>query len=302
MRRSTLRAAAVLVTTGALIAMGTSSALASPVHHDQHQQQSSVDVVGSGSSVTLSRSSVPAGSIEFHVSTTVPASSGNGSEITMFTPKQGATVATVFADFAEEFSDDPTTAAKGTRDLTKDAVFFGLADVTEGYPMTVTESLRPGTYYLIDAGTTPPTDPKAATQLTVTQGRYGHVDDGSQAGFTVRATSSDRFIAPRNWPHKGTLTFDNVSDTLHFMNLVRVQPHTTDAEVQQYFDSNPSGPPSFAIPDAPSGGNDVVSPGRSLQLTYDLPAGTYVLLCFVADDQTGMPHAMMGMHKVVVLH
>ena len=38
-----------------------------------------------------------------------------------------------------------------------------------------------------------------------------------------------------------------------------------------------------------------------LQLSYDLPAGTYVLLCFVADDETGIPHAIMGMHQVVVL-
>jgi len=41
---------------------------------------------------------------------------------------------------------------------------------------------------------------------------------------------------------------------------------------------------------------------RGMQLTYNLPAGRYVLLCFVADEQTGIPHAFMGMHKVVVLH
>jgi hypothetical protein len=32
-----------------------------------------------------------------------------------------------------------------------------------------------------------------------------------------------------------------------------------------------------------------------------LPAGTYVMLCFIADDEAGMPHAVMGMHKVVHL-
>lgn len=36
-------------------------------------------------------------------------------------------------------------------------------------------------------------------------------------------------------------------------------------------------------------------------MAYNLPAGTYVLLCFVADDVTGMPHALMGMHKVIQL-
>ena len=45
----------------------------------------------------------------------------------------------------------------------------------------------------------------------------------------------------------------------------------------------------------------MLSPGREARLTYHLPAGTYVLLCFVADDVTRMPHAFMGMHKVVTL-
>jgi hypothetical protein len=36
-------------------------------------------------------------------------------------------------------------------------------------------------------------------------------------------------------------------------------------------------------------------------VTYNLPRGTYVLICFVSDEETGMPHALMGMHKVVIL-
>lgn len=51
----------------------------------------------------------------------------------------------------------------------------------------------------------------------------------------------------------------------------------------------------------PTVGSGVLSPGRSLLLSYALPPGTYVLACFVADDVTGMPHAMMGMHRAVVV-
>ena len=284
----------MLVTAGALVAMGASSALAST-----SSAHNVVDVVGNGSSVHLSHDYVSAGTVVFHVSTTVPSYTGSGSEITMFRPKAGATVAKVFADFAEEFGSDP---AKGTRDLTADAQFLGLADVTQGYPMTVTESLKPGTYYLIDAGVAPPTSPAAATKLTVLPAGYGGpAASAPTSSFSVSMTSTDRFVAPRNWPHRGTATVGNVSDTLHFMNLVPVKAGTTDAQVQAYFDSGDPNPPSFAK-GGPSGGSDVLSPGRSLQLTYNLPEGTYVLLCFVADDVTGMPHAVMGMHKVVVLH
>ena len=32
-----------------------------------------------------------------------------------------------------------------------------------------------------------------------------------------------------------------------------------------------------------------------------ISAQHYVLLCFVADDVTGVPHAIMGMHKALYL-
>jgi hypothetical protein len=118
---------------------------------------------------------------------------------------------------------------------------------------------------------------------------------------TVTATSADRFRAPGTWPAEGTYAFDNVSDTAHLMVMLPVKKGTTDDQVQAALnDPTLTGPPDFAL-DAPAGGSDVVSPGYSLLVTYDLPRGTYVLLCFVADDKTGIPHAVMGMHKVVVL-
>jgi hypothetical protein len=45
----------------------------------------------------------------------------------------------------------------------------------------------------------------------------------------------------------------------------------------------------------------VLSPGIRHAVDYDLPAGRYVLLCFIADESDGMTHAVMGMHKVIVL-
>ena len=303
-----------MLAAGGLVGMGVSSASASP----RGPWLQVVDVTGNGASVQLSQNSVGAGPVQFRVSSTLSSASGESSEITMFRPKHGASLATVLSDFQEEFAPDPSTDAKGTRDLTRDAEFVGLADVSQEDPMLVTESLDPGQYYVFDAGKTPPTGPGSLTPFTVTpshrdhHGRddgdgdrdHGDHRDGPHSAFTVKLTSADTFSAPRHWPHRGTVTVANVSDTLHFMNLVPVQAGTTDQQVQQYFDTSMGSnqPPSFIDPSRPSGGADVQSPGRSLQLTYDLPAGTYVLLCFVADDQTGMPHAAMGMHKVVVLH
>jgi hypothetical protein len=296
MRRHVLKGATVLLSAGALMALGLAPASADTSGREILQ---TVHVTGNGSSVAIDHATVWAGSISFAVSTTNPSGpNGGGSDITLFRPKAGKTVSRVLHDLADEFGSDP---ADGTRELTADGIFKGLADVVVGSPEVVTENVTPGTYYLMDLSN-PPSGPPPVTKLTVLPAKKNIEQDSDLVSqTTVSATSADRFLAPRNWPHKGTYTFRNTSDTLHFMELQPVKNGTTDQQVQAYFDSNSQNPPPFAK-DGPTGGNDVTSPGQSLQVTYNLPRGTYVLLCFVADDVTGMPHAIMGMHKVVVLH
>jgi hypothetical protein len=295
MRRSVLRGAVVVAAAGGLLIGVVGPALADGGDHGDGQ---TVSVVGSGSSVHLSRTSVEAGTVSFRVSTTSPTTAdGGGSEVTMFRLNPGHTLDDVFRHFPEEFSPDPATAAKGTRDLIADATFRGLALVTKGYPEVVTETLRPGTYYLVDIGNMPTGRP-AVTTLTVRRDGEG---DGSLPRSQVHVrTVDDRFIAPRSWPHEGTYSFANDSDTAHMMLLLPVKPGTTDAQVSAAFSSPSAAPPSFIL-QGPTGGNDVVSAGYRLTVSYDLPAGTYVLVCFVADEVTGLPHVAMGMHQVVVL-
>jgi len=304
MHRTAVRTALVLLSSTALIAVA-SPALAgghSSEQADHHSpQQQVVTVTGNGSSVKLSTDHAYAGSIRFVVrSTNKVTDQGGGSDVTLFRLKHGKTLQQFNAALQEEFSQTPAVAAKGTRDLVATVIARGLADVVPRYPETVTETLAAGQYYAMDLSN-PPSGPPALTRFTVLPSRHpGESDIRSQVSVT---TVDEHFIAPRVWPHQGTYTFTNRADTLHFMQLQPVKAGTTDAEIQKAFDTPPSqqtGPPPFFV-QGPTGGNDVVSPGYSLQVTYKLPPGTYVLLCFVADDQTGMPHAAMGMHKVVVL-
>ena len=295
MRRVMTAAAVVTVLAGGMLA--TASGASAHPRHDR--DDGTIAVHGTGAAVTLSRSHVAEGTVRFRVDTT----GANGSEITMFRPNRGVSLATVAAEFAEEFGSDP---AKGTRDLTRDVRFYGLADVVTGTPATVTEQLCAGTYYLMDIGTEPGPSGPAISTLTVTRHRHGRPHavaahrDRRHHEAVVRLTSSDRFVSPHRLPAHGTITVANVSDTLHFMDIQPVARGTTDAQIQAYFDSGSQAPPPFMV-DGPSVGIDVLSPGHHAQLGYRLPRGTYVLLCFVADDTTGMPHALMGMHKVVVL-
>jgi hypothetical protein len=296
MNRSVLRTAIVLIASGGLLAGGLGPAVAGDDHHEADQ---TVKVVGDGHSVDISTDTVEAGSISFEVSSTNPATmDGGGSQITLFRLRPNKSLDNFFTHLTEEFSQTPATAAAGTRGLDETAVFRGLADVVPDYPETVTESLNPGTYYLLDLSTPPASGRPALTTLHVNSDGQHHSDVTSD--LTVWA-ANERFDAPATWPHEGTYTFTNEDDTLHFMLILPVKAGTTDDQVQAALnDPTLTGPPDFAV-EGPSGGNDVVSPGYSLQVTYDLPAGTYVLLCFVADEETGMPHAVMGMHKVVVL-
>jgi len=296
MRKHVLKGATVLLSAGALMALGLSPASADS-GGEVHQ---TVHVTGTGTAAHLDRTTIWSGSIRFVVSTTNKSTpDGGGSSISLFRIKQGKSTADLMKAFGDEFGSNP---ALGTRELTAAAIFRGLADVVVHSPEVVTEYLSPGTYYLLDLGNTPTGAPQVTT-LTVKQSKSAMniEQDSDLASQTwVSATSADRFVAPRYWPHEGTYTFRNTSDTLHFMVLEPVKTGTTDAEVQKYFDSHVQTPPPF-LRMGPSGGNDVVSPGYSLQVSYDLPRGTYVLTCFVADDVTGMPHAVMGMHKVVIL-
>jgi hypothetical protein len=309
MKRSIRLSLLVLAASGAMVAAAAGPAVASeegPSGAPNGEIQQTVHLVGNGHAVRSSAAWVYSGSIHFAVSTTDPQTqNGGGSAVSLFRLKAGKDLDDVTRSLHEEFSQNPSTAAKGTRDILATAIVRGLADVVPGHPETVTEFLSPGTYWLMDLANLPPSGPPQFTRLAV-KPAIRHIEQDSDLRSQVTVSTVDEHFQPSttNWPHAGTYTFTNNADVIHFMQLQPVKPGTTDRDVQRFFDSILSGknnvPPPF-IP-GPTGGNDVVSPGFSLQLTYNLPAGRYVLLCFVADEQTGIPHAFMGMHKVIVLH
>jgi hypothetical protein len=277
-----------------------------------------ISVRGTGSRVILSQIFFRSGSVCFDVSSSNPGTpgGGGGSAINLFRLNRGVTWVQARKDFRDEFSSNPVTAAEGTRDLTRDVSSYGLADVVPGHPETVTVNLAQGTYYIWDLAKTAAGGPlpdqvplygiggvpgDSLIGGVLGDSLSGGVPGDSLSGSVqVAATSADRFTAPATWPHSGTYLFHNVADTIHLMEIIPVKPGTTDEEIQAFFNSNSTAPPPFFAP-GPSGGNDVVSPGNTIQVSYSLPRGTYVLMCFVADDMTGIPHAIMGMHEVIEL-
>jgi len=239
---------------------------------------------------------VPAGNIRFEVSTTHPET---GSWVELFELQPGATLERFFGVLGARFSGEAEVRAGATREIDDVATFHGLAVVGESTPLVVTVNLRAGTYHLVDLANFQGGTPEVTT-LTVTRDgdRRGVGDVRSDLGVT---TGHSRFHAPRVWPKEGSYSFVDSDHQPHLMILRPVVAGTTDEQVQAAFDDDPTGEPAFFDFTRPSVGNGLVSSHENITVTYDLPAGTYVLLCSVADEETGEPHASMGMHLVVEL-
>jgi hypothetical protein len=100
-------------------------------------------------------------------------------------------------------------------------------------------------------------------------------------------------------PAKGTFKFKNADRTVpHFVLLQQVPEGTTTDQVLAFLQTE-QGPPPFLEGSLETGS---ISPGRSMTVNYDLPPGQYVIICFFPDpNMGGMPHALMGMLKMIHL-
>jgi hypothetical protein len=294
MKKLTAKLSALtLVASALLIASPTTAQGTRPAHADG---ASDVSVLAGVQSITLNRKSVAEGRVTFKVTT----SSAEGTSVSLFRLANHATLARFKADLLEVFNE--ATGAMGTRHLKRDARFFGLAAVTKVTPAKVTVDLEAGTYHLMTiSGGGPETPPVFTfTTLTVSKSKDGG-GGGDHSGHdaTIKMTSAKTFDSPKILPARGSIRVRNEGNTLHFMEVVPVKKGIKDADIQTFFDRNGEGPVPFL--ETPGGGLDVLSPGNRAELAQTLPAGRYVLMCFMPDEKTGIPHAVKGMHKVVTL-
>jgi hypothetical protein len=176
----------------------------------------------------------------------------------------------------------------------KNTKLYGGLDAVKGQKESASVVLpKAGTYYLYNDSGDVPANP---VKLTVT-GPIAH-RTAPKSSATVIATSAKKFSGAKVLPAKGTVTFKNTStNSPHLLGLLHVAAGTTAKQVIEGFMSN-SQPKFFRKGQA---GTDAVGEGNSQTLTYNLPAGTYAEACFFPDLQTGVPHAFMGMVRIVTL-
>lgn len=157
--------------------------------------------------------------------------------------------------------------------------------------------------------------PRAGSYTPFSIGDRGAVlGDAIQVRGPVRSSSvprTDGTIIAKNgpaWggashlPTKGRFLFKNKANTgvPHFVILQQVAEGTTTDQVLEFLQSGDEGQPPWGLPGGMETGS--VSPGRSITVDYDLPAGQYVVMCFFPDPKMGgMPHALMGMLEMIHL-
>lgn len=154
---------------------------------------------------------------------------------------------------------------------------------------------RPDTYVLFTFGETGPSQP---LRLHV----RGDVARRRAPDWSAKvvARESRRWGGDDVLPAEGAIKLINRSDVSpHFVVLQHVAKGTTRKEVLDCIrdESNCS----FDFARAGSAETGSLSPHHAFVFDYSLPRGTYALMCFFPDPDTGMPHAAMGMVRIVTL-
>jgi hypothetical protein len=163
---------------------------------------------------------------------------------------------------------------------------------------TLVVDLEPGTYWAVDTDTNMP---GKFFEFTVAGTDTGNV---LPEAVTLKARLDAKWAAkPASIPHKGLLRFKNTASQNHFIEMGKLKKGYTYKDFKKWIadlENGPSGPSpvNFDV----GLGSGVVSPGHSAIFNYKLPKGEYVMLCFWPDaSMGGMPHALMGMHRVITL-
>lgn len=168
--------------------------------------------------------------------------------------------------------------------------FLGGAEARRRDPGRFSVTLRRGDYLALDQAN------NAVTDLHVVGKPIRHRAPHASSAIGM---FSYGFGAHHRIPHRGWTRLFNQSDQPHFVVFLHVKRSTTARMVHKYFSSMGESQPSFGLPGGTSTG--VISAGKQQLFHYNLPRGKWVIACFWPDDDTGMPHAFMGMWKLLVL-
>jgi hypothetical protein len=236
----------------------------------------------------------------------------HGSDVALVALRGNATLAELVKRIQQENAGGPQgptpaqlrAAAAATRWLNRHVRAYGGAGFEQPGQTWNTETLPAGRYLFLDVNKIFAHQRGYLVGVLHVHGRLD-ADDTTlpRSSGSITMVKGDRFRVRGVLDADGNILIRNRGDSIHFVQFTPVKPGTTDAEMTAVFAAEASGKPPKVDPtdhSRPGVLEDVLTPGRSVVLhTNALKPGLYDLECFVADDMTGLPHAFMGMHKVV---
>ena len=141
-----------------------------------------------------------------------------------------------------------------------------------------------------EAGATPAAGTEPAADVTVTMFEYD---------FAVEGTLT---------PGSHVFAVTDVGAQPHEMFMLRAPGPVTEEQVAQVLDMEMTGATPAADADLPNpeefipaAAMTLLSMGKTGWIPVTLEAGTYIMLCFVPDIESGMPHAYHGMYQVITV-
>jgi hypothetical protein len=173
----------------------------------------------------------------------------------------------------------------------------GLAAVPPGESATVTEVLKPGTYYVLDSesaqGSQQPNARKGgAAKLMVT----GEATTAELPETDATITAKDfSFESSGIEPGANRVTFENTGKELHHLVALPINKGSTIEDVKKFATSEgePQGPPPVDFENGV--GTAVIDGGQAQVAELEFKKGKYALLCFITNRDGGPPHVAMGM-------
>lgn len=255
-----------------------------------------VTISVSGDTAQVSPAVIRPGVVEFTVGKTfkVPGPNGGPDGLSVLQTDQ---LPLVLSSLPAVFGGDPTdpavaaAAAAAMRTIHAVTTFYG-----GGHQGTTWRVVLPaGTYTVMGVQSTAMGLAKPATFVVAGQPRSGMLPTTQAAIRAVGPAGQNKWTfrqssAPVDW-----LRFTNSAHELHFLDMNSVKESTTAAMIKK----------AFMSPKEPTFGTgqhmdfDVISPGVSVAIKGPIAPEHYLVDCFIPSETDGMPHALMGMWKLI---
>jgi hypothetical protein len=163
----------------------------------------------------------------------------------------------------------------------------------------IIEDLQPGNYALLCFVDIPDHVPhvmkgmsKAITVVAAAAGAATATPP--TADVTMQLVDYDFTTTPALTAGRHVIRIENTAQQPHEVFIAKLDSGKTIADVQKWMEKMQGVPPAHAM-----GGVAFIAPGSHVFMPVDLPAGNYMLICFVPDAKDGKPHFMHGMAKEI---